>query len=97
MIDAERLMDSLGCRVNGNDMPCFACHYYKHDEDGIGFCDDAQLYKDAVAMLKKQPEVVLCADCVYGIPSMFTDNAIYCGKNKAEHYNAWFCADGERK
>ena len=52
--------------------------------------------KDAIEMLKEQPEIVRCKDC---------DNrecdgragTIVCGITGDSHSRLWFCADGKRK
>ena len=59
---------------------------------------DLSLLKDALSLLKSQPQIIRCKDCHYGISS--TKNDIFCIKAiYADKYKRpdWFCADGEHK
>ena len=67
------------------------CPYY--DNCGIG-CTE-QLREDALALLKDQPEIVRCKDCLHRSENhrCYADNPMrgqFVG-------NDWFCADGERR
>jgi hypothetical protein len=56
--------------------------------------------REAVAMLKEQPEIVRCKDCEH---CYFASNRIpseqnyACGKHGFDVAPDWFCADGEKK
>lgn len=52
-----------------------------------------EMYTDAIALLKEQPEIVLCKDCKH-----YKDETGMCDFCHT-HGNAetWYCADGERR
>ena len=63
---------------------CVGCPYYGHDCTG-------RMKKDALALLKEQPEIVRCKDCKHRISC-----TIYLEAAEAENED-WFCASGERE
>lgn len=59
-------------------------------------CVEVKLLRDALALLKEQPQIVLCKDCKYFDETIY---ACLCGgKMYGFHTNPeWFCANGERR
>ena len=70
-----------------SENPCKGCPYEK-EKDKEGRC---RISDDTLTLLKEQPELVRCGDCVNGEPF---DNVIMC--NCEAHEKDWFCADGKR-
>ena len=58
------------------------------------------ILKDALALLKEQPEIVKCKDCFYAdafdCPAPLPTGYL-CQKEHGCHKGDWFCADGVRK
>lgn len=57
--------------------------------------------RDALSMLKEQPEIIRCKDCKYGQKCTDGETTYQCFKwNCGEfwelHEQNWFCADGQR-
>ena len=79
---------------------CTECPLFSEDECN---CND-KLMHDVLALLKEQPEVVLCEDCKFS-EKRETCNKEYeykCYRSEYEgcfdyHHKNWFCADGKRK
>jgi len=77
---------------------CFGCPYCK----GSPTCQD-DLCKDALQLIKEQPEIIRCKDCKYierlpwlddeAFKAMVCRKHNYTGMRKED----FFCADGERK
>ena len=53
----------------------------------------------ALKLLKEQPEVVRCENCVYSETAhdQKGNTWLYCFKNKLSPRPDWYCADGTRK
>lgn len=55
---------------------------------------------DALALLKEQPEIIRCGDCLRGekLPMLqHYPNLTWCNRHSTAHNDDWFCADGERR
>ena len=104
MADIEKVKKSLEICISLNgDCTPDKCPYYDIPVDEIGLCWE-RLMKDALAMLKEQPDIVRCKDCKHGSVYMTED---VCGETLIEcnrpclgdvieiHGWKWFCADGE--
>ena len=106
MQDREKVIKALECRKNADKRcgnPCEEsgmCHYATaiRGLDGDIYkpfiCDRERICADALAILKEQPEVVRCRECIrrgtYDCP-------IYVGGDEGKDSpDDWFCADGER-
>ena len=64
----------------------------------------AELVRDAITLMKEQPESVRCKYCAYAIfkEGLVQPGHIVCTKPFTENWqsvkpNNWFCADGTRK
>lgn len=102
MRDLEEVIKGLEVCVSrepGGDYICDKCPYEVDGND----CEINSI-KDAITLLKEQPEIVRCKDCKYLIHLSWMDekNCMKCyvcnkhtftGMRKEE----WFCADGERR
>ena len=95
MIDREKVMKGLECLADIQNETCTGCGYI-----GIGIYPICvrEVSKDALALLKSQPEVVRCKGCIFGEQindRYICTNAGHCqSKSNAPD---WFCADGERR
>lgn len=71
---------------------------YLECEYTIGrYCGRKNVLRDALSLLKEQPEIVRCKDCKWAEVS---DNEhTWCDHVDHEfcHNNDWFCADGEAR
>ena len=76
---------------------CYACsHEYVEAVGEFG----TNIIRDAIILLKEQPEIARCKDCIY-----FDDHAIRihgddygnCDKLSVMIPSEWFCADGKRR
>ena len=66
----------------------------KSDEERAGY--NIQM---AIALLKKQPEIVRCKDCKHGekVPTFkYYPDVTWCNKYLTSHNDDWFCDDGKR-
>ena len=89
MPDREMVVAALECLADGR--VCADCGYKPYDD-----CN-RQVARDALAMLKEQPDVVLCKDCKhYKDGFCYNPNTYDDGKTKGNTVPDWFCADGER-
>jgi len=92
MIDKERVVKGLEhCQKSY----CDGCPYV------YDLCDEkdciANLARDVLVVLKKQPDIVRCENCKHSCDytDIYPDNAYKCTKNGGYHNDSWFCADGE--
>lgn len=88
-MDTKKILKGLEICIN-NNLSCEDCPYNTGDILCI-----KQLCSDSFELLKRQP--VLCEDCRYSIPAMFSKGNVYCGLNKKVHVPNWFCADGKER
>lgn len=76
---------------------CENCSYYEDEE-----CND-DLCRDALELLKKQPEIVHCKDCKHLFDGENDENCCAVLMEKARWIIPiqvdpnWFCGSGERK
>ena len=68
MIEKEKVLSGLHCR--GQDLmidpqACDGCKYQVHLVNCIYGCDFRQLCRDAIDLLKEQPEIIRCKDCKF--------------------------------
>ena len=96
MADREMVIEGLEHCMNG--LGCFECPYSVADKSS----PDCQLKngRDALELLKQQPEIVRCKNCTYGVKSptfQHYPNLTWCNKHSTTHNDEWFCADGERR
>jgi hypothetical protein len=94
MPDREKVKKALEMCIE--DIECNDCPY---EEECFAANDEpyaVPMMRDALELLKEQPEIVRCKDCKHGEKW----NAVYaCGKSRGfgtTHEPDWFCADGER-
>lgn len=93
-IDREKVIKAIDiCLGHGK---CNDCNY----RSGTNYSDQdcrGRMLRDALALLKEQPEIFRCKDCKWAEVS---DNEhTWCDHVDHEfcHNNDWFCADGERR
>ena len=102
MTDKEKVIKGYECclRINGG---CKDCPYW--DKTKSNKCE-RKLKRDAIAVLKEQPQIVRCKDCKY-----YNKSGHFCKSSKLMNktadamvhtygmdvYDDWFCADGERE
>jgi hypothetical protein len=90
MIDKWRVIKSLECHFD-TKLDCSDCIY------NLGYNCLSSLLKDALKLLKEQPDIVRCGECKYysnGFcynPNTFDEKT--CGNTVPD----WFCADGRRQ
>ena len=100
MIENMKVISALHCRAQDLmiDLPaCDGCDYQVQFVRRIG-CDFRRLCKDAVELLKDQPEIVRCKDCVYWHQSPTEQEWGDCGQaNGLVHCGEFYCADGVKK
>ena len=92
MADKEKVIKGLECCIkesNDTYCPCNDCPYQGEE------CFNAIMKKDALVLLKRQHEIILCKDCKW-----------YSEKGFCKHPNGgagnikpsdWYCGDGERE
>ena len=85
MVDRERVIKTLEFCVSTDD--CRTCEYWIERVD-----HDCQIMKDALELLKEQPEIVRCKDCKYN-----DDGECIIKSGWFPTESDWFCADGERE
>ena len=90
MIDKRKVIKSLECHLD-TKTDCSDCIYK------FGYNCFTLLLKDALELLKSQPDIVQCGECKYysnGFcynPNTFDEKT--CGNTVPD----WFCADGKRR
>lgn len=95
MTDKERVVKGLEVHTDMH-VSCRDCPYMK-PEDVDRYCQSV-LIKDALKLLKSQPDVVQCGECKHykdGFcynPNAY-DDEITCGNTSPD----WYCADGKRR
>lgn len=99
MADREKVIKGLEHCSSGEG--CKGCPYNK-TESGHACLFDC--VRDAIPLLKEQPEIVRCMDCRYGEPTKngAGDDCIQCNNDdlwldRNLNFPDWFCADGERR
>lgn len=97
MPDPEKVIKGLEICANISPDSCsMLCPYEdERDEACSGACKQV-LKQDALALLKEQPEIVRCNDCIHAEPERVKDK-IWCPVTCSLRSMDWFCADGERK
>ena len=101
--DMERVIKGLAHCTRPSEVGkggnfCMDCPY----TEPIGFnqfkCNSQQMMKDALALLKEQPEIVRCKDCEYhdDVTDECADIGSPCYRNGWCEPD-WFCADGKRR
>ena len=91
-MDREKVVKAIECCVVNNTR-CFddkdkLCPYFSTKT----YMCEIELLKDALAMLKEQPEIVRCKDCKY-----YNSLMGYCKDGRSYPSPDWFCADGVAK
>ena len=92
MPDREKVIKSIKACANNPDQDCESCEY----RSGALWCYNDQLIEDFLALLKDQPEIVRCRNCI----KRKSDKCLLYWNEimDDETWNDdWFCADGERK
>lgn len=51
--------------------------------------------EEAIAVLKSQPQIVRCKDCIHGGIDSASYPHFWCSPHSEYHESDWFCADGE--
>ena len=94
MTDREKVIKGLRICIDKvpGEYTCDKCPYETHGNE----CE-IDLSEDALALLKEQPEIIRCKDCVKRETS-----ACPCSSTGDPHLDwvpddDWFCADGERR
>ena len=92
MIDREKVIKGLEhCMIMCEGVPHNPCHGCEY----LGSYDCADRLKaDALALLKEQPEIVRCKDCVKHNKASCPLSDDYWETMRDDD---WFCADGEMK
>lgn len=96
MADREKTIKGLECC--GTNRSCIGCPYVGELFDGCYGACISYLNRDALELLKEQPDIVRCGECKYysnGFcynPNTFDDEKT-CGNTVPD----WFCADGKRR
>ena len=89
MIDREKVIKGLEIHTKPNSR-CVGCPYPNN-----GLCGD-QLYRDALALLKEQAEIVHCRDCKFAedVYKTLPGEVFKCIRKKEYHAGCWVGADG---
>lgn len=97
MADWRKVVVGMEMCIDNIHLDCpIECPYYeqctKYDNRFIF----QPLLRDALEMLKSQPEIVMCKDCKHGAPTIINGVwlSVTCGD--VDHRPEWFCADGKR-
>ena len=93
IIDKKKVIKGLKeCSID--DVDCKHCPYNGEGNQKYG-CKTV-MQREALKLLKEQPEIVRCRECKYGEKV----NSVYlCGKTRGfglSHAPDWYCADGEK-
>ena len=91
MVDREKVIKAIEYCFNIDD-PCEQCPY-----DGIDCI--SKMKADALALLKEQPEIIRCKDCIFGEHERNNGTGmewIYCKHHRENRPKEWFCASGSR-
>jgi len=89
-IDREKVIKGLKkCSID--DVDCKHCPYNGEGTKKYG-CETV-MQRDALKLLKEQPEIVRCKDCKY----RHSSDCIAEMEGDVNVSDDWFCADGERK
>ena len=96
MPDREKVIK--GIRKCLSHKPCSENDCPYENECAVEHLNDP-LIRDALALLKDQPQIVRCKDCKFGFSEY---GYVFCTKphvekGSANHKPDWLCADGERK
>ena len=83
-MDREKVIKALECLKSGTYCEC--CDYKPYDD-----CVK-RVATDALALLKEQPDVVRCRDCID-----YMKLTCQCNWPIYVEHDEFFCADGERK
>lgn len=79
---------------------------YRECEYTVGlYCGEKKLLREALVLLKEQPEIVRCKDCKHATMTSDGKMCKYCemdtddfGDQRYVYHDAdWFCANGERR
>lgn len=87
MIDREKVVRAVET--------CFDSWIDKHRNMGLDLHAVERMKRDALELLKSQPEIVRCRECRY---NACTDLSGHCMCDLDDEYHPldWFCADGEK-
>ena len=89
MVDIKKLIKALEFCTKPENMTCEGCPYYHINKE-------CQARKDALELLKAQPQPVQCKDCKNSeCVGRFGD--IVCGRTGTPHRQEWYCPCGEPK
>ena len=95
MADREKVIKALDICTS---KPCYCtdCPYKVNCS-----LDSQEAMEDALALLKEQPQIVRCKDCIFAFykEGLVLEGYIFCTKPGTERGQAvkpdnWFCADG---
>ena len=91
MIDRENVIGNLEQNIRWIEE--IECHQFP------GWGNVTMSMRDAVELLKEQPEVVHCKDCKHSCDysAMYAVRPYRCEKHSGFREADWFCADGERQ
>ena len=94
MADIKKIIEAVEyCLTNGK---CTECKFSK----GRMFATCRYLMEDIFELLKEQPKIVRCEQCIYGddfdCPAPLPTGYL-CQKGHGQHTGDWFCADGKHK
>ena len=94
-MDREKVIKGLECCQQGFD--CAEDCPYLMDCNDLMKPMFIELAKDALALLKEQPEIVRCKDCkecYFASNRIQSEQTFACGKHGIDVTPDWFCADG---
>ena len=88
-IDMEKVIEGLEVCINRvpGKYDCNKCPY---EIDG-NYCE-INLAKDALTLLKEQPKIVRCKDCLW-----YDEKISFCDNCNLPREQTFFCADGKRR
>lgn len=97
MADREKVIKGLqahadGCGYRSHHCDAMECPYRYGDES----CDIEEMCRDALELLKEQPQIVRCKDCKWFEMSRFGERG-FCKKVELIRRTTFYCADGERR
>ena len=96
MADREKVVRGLQCCIDSTRSNC------PHDCPYLNECINGQfyepLYRDALELLKEQPDIVRCGDCKYYREGFcYNPNTFDAEKTCGNATPDWYCADGKRR
>ena len=86
-MDREKVIKALEYCITGD---CGSCFYRQQ-------CIKTGIKRDALTLLKSQPQIVRCSDCKHWEKYSDIPNIGNCPVLDQSRRCDWFCADGERR